>query len=204
MTSKYHNLSATQLKDKLTSLLSDTHNNLYEICCILMLQYDRGHLDPAMRVGVFKWFPQIARGELDPMTALTLDGMDARIRAMVGLPLVEQKRLAKGGTVVVATLGKDGKIVTDDRAIYQLSARDFEMVFDAGKVRAFNAQKAILAARTKPKPSTAHRSSVPLDIRVDVSAEEVIVGQMRIKASELIEALAKLGFTCRRLKPKGL
>lgn len=198
MQSDYRSLTNDQLTIKLRALLTDTSRNLYDICCILMEQYNRGELDPSMRQGVFKWFPQIARGELDPLAAYTLDGMDARVRSMVGLPLEEQRRLANGGTVTVASLTREGKVIAEDKALYQISARDFETVFDSGKVRPFLAQKAIITKRPKPTPGVAHRSNVPIDIRVDARTEEIIIGQLRVPALDIATALRKLGFRVER------
>lgn len=194
---KLNNLSSEALRRRLATLLVRTHENIVEICDILLEQQDRGELDPSMRKGVLQWYRAIAQRQLHPDVVLFLAGDASRVRSMIGLPLDLQRRLARGEPVTLATHNERGDIVAEDKRIERMTRREFNLAFAPGELRPFAAQKALLAVRGARGTST-RRSSVPINIRVDVATEEIVVGQLRLRAAEVALALGQLGFRVTR------
>ncbi|UTU09738.1 hypothetical protein CcrBL47_gp454 [Caulobacter phage BL47] len=194
-------LSLSELVARFTDARADLEANMKEACILLMELRRRGQSKPAWRKGVFQWAEQVANGSLHPRAALIMGESTQMIRGILGLPPEEQLRIAEGGVVTVAILRTDGVVVAEDQSIPQMSQVTFDLVFDQGVVRTFDAQKKILLDRASKR--RAHRSPNPVEIRVDRQSEEVIVGQVRLSVQELATALNQLGFKVeRREKPR--
>jgi hypothetical protein len=196
MTKKFDEMTIQELNDRWAKARADLEHNLVDACLILIEFRRRGQSRAAWRQGVFRWATEIASGKLDPLAALTLSESAVMINSIIGMPLEEQRRLAEGGDVEVAVLRTDGEVVLEKQSLATMPMTTFARVFDEGAVRSYDAQRRLLVDRTSPQ--NAHRSSLPLNIRVSVATEEIIVGQIRLKVSEVALALSQMGFEVRR------
>lgn len=191
-------LTVSGLVERLNQLQGHLETHLLEACKVVVELRLRGKSNPEWREGVFRWADQIVRGDVSPKMVLMLGDSPLMINSLKALPSAEQDRLLNGGTVTVAVLAAGNVVISEQQAIATMSPTTFSRVFFEGSVRSFADQKRLLLDRSKLKKS--HRSDLPTEIRVDLQTEELIVGQVRVKAVEAVSALLKLGYRIERVK----
>lgn len=202
MTSEYSKQTTDQLLALIKRLSADVEKNIVEMAHVLTELRKRGYSHEFMKAGLLRWYVELAAGTLTPKAVITFAGVGTVLRKMTGLlPPDLQDRLASGEKIAVATHDAEGKVVTEERTILQLTTRQLDLVFDGkGAMRSIASQKKILSAR-KPEKDV-RRSKVAVVIRADIETGELVCGQMRFKPSELVGPLRELGMQLTRIPKK--
>lgn len=139
-----------------------------------------------------KFAEEIAEGKLSPLAALTMGGMD-RLRALFGLDLEFQDRLAQGEKVKIARL-VDGRIVSAEVPVRDMTDTEMRLAFEDGRVTDWQVQgQWLLQNRAKAQAKRA----APVKVRADLDERKIVVGKSRIAVADLAPALAALGFELR-------
>lgn len=199
MPGRYHNQPTETLFKQLAALTDQTANSVKAAAEILVELKARGENHPFMHEGVLRWYAQIADGRLSAKAALAFAGVNSILKHLVGMPLKQQDAFAAGQPTVIARHNTQGKIVSDERPLLQLSSNQLDLAFDQNTPRPFAAQAKILAARGPEYPER-RRSQSPLSIRADIAAGEIICGQLRFTPQQLADALQRLGYRLTKMR----
>lgn len=196
MTTKNSRDLAKTTTDRLFKLLdtltADTFTNVRLVSDVLAELKSRGETHPLMRDGVFRWYQQIASGQLDPSVVFTLAGIDSVISRLIGLPEEKQKAIAAGGTLSISERDEaTGTAKTIERNILQMTVDQLDLVFEApGKIRSIPAQEKIVMRGVRAVRRHYHRP-VPY---ADVKTGEIVIAIHRYEPKDLVAPLKKLGY----------
>lgn len=191
-TTKLHNAETKALTARLATLTGRTAEMIGEAALILMELHTRKIKHPLMRDGVLGYFAEISNGQLSAKAVLAFAGVHTILKRLIGMPLDQQDAFAAGGRATIAVHDRAGKIISDQKPLVQMSARQLDVAFDKGIARPFAEQRKVLGAR---QPATSRRRSTStLSIRADLAAGEIICGQLRFKPHDLAAAMKVLGF----------
>jgi hypothetical protein len=197
MPSRYHNQATEALIKALADLTDQTAETIRVAAEILAELKTRGENHPLMREGILRWYAPIAEGKLSPKAAIAFAGVNSIIRRLIGMPLAKQEAFAKGEPLIFAKHNNKGEVISDQRPLLELSARQLDIALEQGEIRSFPAQRKILIARGQEHRKR-RRSSSPINIRADLEAGEIICGQMRFTPHQLAGALKQLGYTIQK------
>lgn len=100
--------------------------------CIFAAVAEARELPTRLLPQVARMARDVAEGRLSIHAAWVLGGRDALLRHLLVLPLADQDRLADGGKVKIAIRNDQGRIVSAEKTIWDMT--------EAERVRAFGAQ----------------------------------------------------------------
>jgi len=139
-----------------------------------------------LRHGLARTLPLIATGRLSAEAVVAFAGRPILLRALEGVPLEQQCRLATGEPVQVIDLERPGETISMPLAT--LPAAAVRVVFGDGEVRSPEAQR--LAFRRRPKRKGEDVSAYRYRPRYDPETGLVHVGKMTVALTELLTAVA--------------
>ena len=130
--------------------------------------------------------PLIAAGLLDARAVVAFAGRPSLLRALEGVPLEEQRRLAEGGTVEVIDPTNPTRVQALPLA--ELPAAVVHLVIAEGRVRTPDQQRlSFRPRRRRPEPEETDRRYRP---RYDRETGLVAVGKMRFELRDLLAEIA--------------
>jgi len=139
-----------------------------------------------LRKGIATYLPLIAAGQLAAEAVVTFASKRSILRALEGVPLDEQRRLAAGGTLAVIDPTNTERV--EEVSLANLPSRRLKIVFDDGEVRTPALQR--LATRSR-MPRRAHAGADRVFYpRVDAAAGTLTIGRMTVRISDVMSALA--------------
>lgn len=166
-------------------------------CRILVELRRRGRSRPEWSEGIWAWKDAVVKGEASPRMVLLLARAPIMIHGLLPLPVAQQERLVDGEKITVAVLGANNEVVAEEQTLATIQQSTFMRVFTDSGMRDFEAQKRVLLDRGAVRRS--HRSNNHTTVRVDKKTDELIVGQVRVRAVDAVSALMKLGYRVERL-----
>lgn len=154
----------------------------------------RGEDLTGYRVGMGRFLPLVAAGQLAPEAVVRFSGRIQLLRAVQLLPLPEQQRLATGSGVTVAVVNPDGSIGERSIPVDSLTGDQLRLAFDGGRIRSVAEQVNMLeSARTAAK----RRSNTPSGRRyrptLDDTKTLLRVGRMQVPVVEVLAVLRAAG-----------
>jgi hypothetical protein len=140
-----------------------------------------------LRQGIALYLPEIASGRLAPEAVVAFASRRSILRALTGVPLNEQRRLAAGGTLPIIDPGEPD--ASNEYPLASLPSSMLPVVFAGdGDIRTPQLQRLFLRSRTpRIPPREAARVFRP---RYDPSTGIIIVGKMSVRLSDLLSELA--------------
>jgi len=179
-------LSTKQLKTALVRGLEITAQHLRYLAAIWHELESRGEDLSDIRHGLLSYLPMIASGTVDPEIVVNYAGQKTLLSAISMLPIEEQRRLAKTGTITV--INDDGDSV--DTPISRLRAAEINRVFDISTqtIRSPDEQKKMLKTGSK-KPD---RRPVTSIIGFDVQDESdlIVISGKRAKICKVLKEIS--------------
>jgi hypothetical protein len=142
-------LSTPQIRDKLEASLRLTAQNLITIAgCIRVLE-ERGERAPEICDGLMSHLRMISQGRLSAAAVVAFSSKPAVLKAIRGLPIEEQERITKEGTIEIAK--KVGnKIVTQKVKVTSMGRTEIAQAIDGARIRTPGEQSQILKKKTDP------------------------------------------------------
>lgn len=198
MTTKHHNSETKVLLARLGRLTDRTAEAIAEAALILLELHTRKVTHPLMRDGVLSYYAEICDGRLSAKAVLAFAGVHSILKRIVGMPLDQQDAFAAGGRATIAEHNRDGKIVSQQKPLIQMTAGQLDVAFDKGIPRPFAEQRKILNVREPPAPR--RRRGSTLSIRADLVRGEIICGQLRFTPHQLGAAMKTLGYEIRKIE----
>lgn len=186
---KFHNVETLELLNIIENSVGKTTEAMIE-CCEALAEYKRrGELHPLMYQGFFKWFEPIAAGTINPTIVTVFSGEDHIISKFIGMPMKQQNDVINNDFKVklVQTNNKD-ELVEIEKPIEKLNRRQFEQVFDDGKIRSFTQQAKIVKAPPPKLPAPAPPAMA------DKKGGFLVIYGKYIELQHLIEPLSELDF----------
>lgn len=138
-----------------------------------------------LRHGLARTLPLIASGRLAAEAVVAFAGRPALLRALEGVPLGEQRRLAAGGTVEVIDPSGPPEAVTE-MPLARLPAAAVRLVFGEGEIRPPAAQRLALRPRRRQREEAGSRYRP----RYDRQTGTVRVGRMAVRLADLLQELS--------------
>lgn len=181
-------MSTQQLRGELARSLTMTARHLAYLAAIWRELENRGEDLTDLRTGLAVYLPQIAAGHLAAEAVIRFAGQPTVLRNIATLTIDQQRALADGQPVRVLTVNTDGDYESTELPAYALTAAQARLVFDAGKLRAPEEQRAILeAARVSAKRRT--RPGPDGRVRYDSRTDQLRIGRSAASVGEVVMAL---------------
>lgn len=178
--------STADLRDELARGLTLTADTLTRLGLVWAELERRGEDLSDLRHGLAKTLPKIAAGQLAAEAVVAFAGKPIVLRALTGMPLDQQRRLAAGELLKVIDPAEPTNVLTI--TLDALPASAVRMVFADGEIRSPSAQRlAFRARRRKHEEPDQERRYQP---RYDPTDGTIAVGKMRVKLADLLGALA--------------
>jgi hypothetical protein len=174
-----------ELRAELTRLLGFTADSVLRLAAVIAELESRGEDLSDLKIGLLPILREVAVGRLAAEAVVAFAGRRVVLRALVGVPLGMQRRLAAGESVAVID-PNDPKSVSE-YPLVKLPAAAVPLVFVDGEIRDPAAQRLALRQRQKPAPAPAARHYRP---RYDSGEGAVRVGRMKVPVAELVHELA--------------
>ena len=140
----------------------------------------------ALRTGLARLLPLIAAGHLAAEAVVTFAGRPAVLRALEGVPLDLQRRLAAGESVDAIDPTDPARVVSLPLA--ELPVAAVRLAFGGGEMRSPDAQR--LAFRPRPRTPCDDSAEYRYRPRYDREAGTIAVGRMTVQVGDLLQALA--------------
>lgn len=183
-----NNMSTQHLRGELARSLTMSAQHLAYLAVIWGALESRGEDLSDLRIGLAVYLPQIASGQLDAEVVIRFAGQPTVLRNIAALPIETQRGLAKGVPVRVLTVDVDGTYQSAEMPAYALTGAQAKLVFDSGKLRDPNEQRAILeTARVTAKKRT--RPGGGGHVRYDATADVLRIGRASATVGEVMGAL---------------
>ncbi|OVE49471.1 hypothetical protein [Chromobacterium violaceum] len=181
-----NNLSTQTLREELARSVELTARHLMRLATIWSELERRGEDLSDLRVGLAAFLPQIAARQLSADAVIRFAGQKLLLNAVATLPLAEQERLARGGSVQLLSYDGHGDAVVVDVAAHALSAQQIRQVFDFGKIRSIDEQRPRLMRPAPPK-----KKAISTDVRYDRQTGLVQIGRRRVPIAEILAAVSR-------------
>jgi len=139
-----------------------------------------------LRVGIARTLPLIAAGRLAAEAVVAFAGRPAHLRALEGLPLPDQRRLAAGDSIDVVM--PDDERTVERMPIAQIPAARLRLILDE-KVLSPTEQRVRLGRLRRPKAPREEQSERRYNVRVDRDVGLVYVGRMAVPLADVLTAL---------------
>lgn len=174
-----------QLRADLADGLKLTADSLARVAAVWAELEARGEDLSDLRHGLGRNVALIASGRLAPEAVVAFAGKPSVLRAIDGLPLGEQRRLAAGGKVELVT--PDDRRSSVEVPVASIPPRLLGVVFGEGEIRQPAEQRLRLRAKAAPpaKPERKYR------VKYDPEKGEVKVGGMSVPVAEVLRALGE-------------
>lgn len=178
------------LKERLTSLLARTADDLREMASIVGELESRGEDLSALRLGIVDHLRRIAAGQLLPEVVVRFSGFPALLRIAIHLPLPDQRKLADGEPLDVA-VWRDGSV--DWRRVDPLGmTRDqLQLVFAGDRIRTQSEQISVLESQARKPQDEKHQPS-RRRVKADQQRGGLVIGRAFAPLADVLSALADL------------
>lgn len=187
----YSKMTDEELNTRIKLCATDLQTKVKELADLLTELRKRGQTHPLMFVPILKDFAAISSGKLSVNAALEFGGNSALMEQVKKMPVARQDDLANGGTIPVVEINPQGKQVTVQRRVGQLTNRDLNRVLNNGKVASVAAQKKSLTPAAQLKEVAG--------LIVDITNRKLQIGGKSIAPMELAKPLKELGFRLVRI-----
>lgn len=177
--------STQELRAELARGLTLTAEVLTRLGAIWLELERRGEDLSDLRTGLARALPLIASGVLSADAVVAFAGRPAILRAIEGLPLDRQRRLAEGEPIEV--IDPTNPAQTISLPVRSVPAAAIRLAIADGEVRSPDAQRVAYRRRRKAKPVEEGYHYRP---RYDAAAGTITVGRMVIQLSELLAELS--------------
>lgn len=179
-------VATADLRAELARGLSLTAQTLMRLGMIWAELERRGEDLSDLKYGLARTLPLIASGRLAAEAVLAFANRPALLRALEGVPLVEQRAFAAGKNVAVIDPADPQAI--QEMPLERLPAAAVRLVFSEGEVRPPQAQRLALRPRRRASSAEATRRYQP---RYDAATGQIQVGRMQIALADLLGELAR-------------
>lgn len=176
-------LSNAALRRELTKTLTVTAQNLVRLAAIWCELDRRGDDMSDLRGGLCSWMPLIGTGRLAAEAVVAFASKPWILKAIEGVSLGEQRRLAKGGKVTVYSAEK-----SEEMQLAAIPVRLLTCVISDGIVHSESEQRMQAEAR-----NISRRESVVAPkhtVKVDRSRGMISIGNLKTPVAPVIAALA--------------
>lgn len=182
------NLSTQALRAELAKSLTLSARHLAYLAMIWRELENRGEDMSDLRTGLAIYLPQIAAGHLDAEAVIRYAGQPSLLRNIATLPIEQQRRLVAGEAVPVLTVGANGEYQQAALPAHTLTPAQARMVFDAGKLRSVDEQRAMfeaqrVAAKRRTRPGPDGR------VRYDPKTDQIRIGRSAAPVGEVVAAI---------------
>lgn len=192
----YTQTSTEALLKKADDCIADVSNRLFELCEILLFLEKRKVAHRAHKAPSFKFYKEVARGQLTPELFAAFAGRPDILKAAVGRSKVIQESILNHEEFVIAKLSKT-KITADRTKGTALSMTEAELsrVFPKGQkgTNSFEKQKELLLKNREPKVVPHGPKLVTFETR-----DAVGIGEYTVPVADLIPHLNALGYEVRK------
>jgi hypothetical protein len=147
--------------------------------------------DLAMLPPVFDHYREIAEGKLSAHAAWVHNGAPTVISALIGLPHDLQDRLADGEKIKIAVRNKEGRIVSDERRLDEMTGAELARAFRNGHVIDWTYQGEALVRAHNEAPEGG--KAKPPRVTIDPETQMVMVNRTRVPDDLLFAALLQRG-----------
>jgi hypothetical protein len=182
------NLTDEQLVASLKEGLEMSEDGIRHAAISVAVLEERGH-DMGMLPDTFRYAHEIAEGKLSAHGTWLLARIPHAVRSILPLPVDVQDEIADGKKIKIA-VRKDGRMMPEERSIYELSQMQMRLAFDDNGLASFDSQAKWLIQRESGKMADPAK---PVKITATKNGE-IIVGRSRITVDDIIPALAALGY----------
>lgn len=187
------NLSTQALRAELAQSIMMTARHLAYLAMIWRELENRGEDLSELRVGLAIYLPQIAAGQLEAETVIRFAGRPLILRSVATLSLDQQRRLAAGEPLPVLTIGASGEYEHTTLPAQTLTAAQARMVFEQGRIRTIDEQRAVLESR-RVASRRRHAASPDGRVQYDPKADTVKIGRAVAKLSEVLVAVCDVHY----------
>jgi len=177
--------STEDLRDELARGLTLTAEVLTRLGAVWVELERRGEDLSDLRSGLARTLPLIAAGLLAAEAVVAFAGRPAVLRALEGVPLDQQHRLARGEPVAAIDPGNPARVV--EVPLARLPAAAVRLALVDGALRTPDEQRLAFRPRPRPRQEAAYRYRP----RYDREAGTVTVGRMTVRVDDLLDALAR-------------
>lgn len=175
------------LRAELASALGLTARHLLHLATVWAELERRGEDLSDLRSGIGTYLPLIASGAVLPETVVRFAGQPAILRAVAGLPVDEQRRLAITGESVPLVVRQGDTFTHRMLPVHALTAAQARQVFGERRVRTETEQIALLTPSGRaPKLGKPPKRG---KLRADPAKGVVRVGHSPIPIADLVAAL---------------
>ncbi|PZX03768.1 hypothetical protein [Celeribacter halophilus] len=181
------NLTDQQLVDALKEGLAMSEEGIRHAAISVAVLEERGR-DMSMLPDTFRYAREIAEGQLSPHAAWLLARIPHAIRSILPLPLDMQDEIADGMKIKIA-VRKDGRTMSDERTIYEMSQLQMRLAFSETGISPFDNQAKWLIQNEANGDK--HRNTPKITA---TKSGEIIVGRTHLTVDDLIPALSALGY----------
>lgn len=186
------NMSLDELKTLWAEGMRMKAEGFRRACIALTILLERGIEIPGTLQTAFRYHEDVANGTLSPHAVLELAAVPVAFTALRGMPHERQDAIANGEKIKIAVRNKDGRIVSAERTIREMSPLEIRLAFSDGKVVDWSMQGEWYTKQ--PRTVTETDSRKKPDIRVDSKTKEIVIGRSHLTVDDLIPALSALGF----------
>lgn len=180
-------VSTETLRAELARGLTLTADHLTRLGQVWAELERRGEDLADLREGLAGWLPLIAAGRLAPEAVVAFATRRGLLRALDGIPLNRQRRIAAGEAVQVIDPAA-GPDAVAELAAARIPAAAVRLVFADGEVRSPQAQRLALRPRRQPRhQGEGERHYRP---RFDREAGVVRLGRTSVRVADLLAELA--------------
>jgi hypothetical protein len=181
-----HQMTTPELRAELVRGLSMTAEGLVRMSAVWRELEDRGEDLSDLRHGIATFLPLIAAGRLAPEAVVAFASRRSVLRALEGLPLDEQRRLAAGGLLAVIDPSRPGEVIETRLDLLPSSA--LALVFDDGAIRPPQLQRVALRARSRDRRPV--DSKLRYRPHYDREKGTVRIGRLEIRLTDLLSELS--------------
>ncbi|QWY83592.1 hypothetical protein [Rhizobium phage RHph_X2_26] len=196
--SNLENKSVTQLYHVLNQHMSDGHKSIAKACEIIVELRKRGEIVECTRTGVYRYYREIAAGQLTAAAVVAFCGMPDMLKRLAGQPAAEQDELASGKRVPVVVGVDNGEPVVRELDVIRMSRQQRDCVFtpDAKPVPVAEQAKTVKVREHERAKVGERKKLVP--VKAETGSDSVRVGEHLVPAVRLAEALRALGYAVTR------
>lgn len=183
-------LGTDDLLAGLRSAQSCAEGGLRRACVFAAVLEERG-VDLPMLPPVFRHARQIAEGRLSAHAAWILVDDPFVIRAIAPLPPDLQDRLADGEQIKIAVQTAQGRVVSAERKIFEMTRPQMQRAFDDGRILDWTRQGELLIKGHNAAPDGAP-PRLPR-VKIDPETQMITVNGVKVPDELLIAAFAAKG-----------
>lgn len=138
-------METTALKEALAKSITITSQAVAYMAAVWNELERRGEDLSALRSGISAYLPMVASGHLDAEAVVAFAGQRMVLASVATLPLEEQRRLARGGTVSVLLETGEGEFAESDLPLNKIPPMAIRRVIADGRIAATDEQRSRIA-----------------------------------------------------------